>query len=115
MNKSAFDARFVAACIAAGTVMDGYAGIYRTPDGDETPINYLFDEERMIDSGSPEAGVSAYVRSRQIGLQLAEVAPAAGGVVVGSDGRRWRLTQLTGERDDSMQWWACAPVRGDGA
>lgn len=93
----------------------GDTGTYRSPDGVETSITYLYDEEQMIDAGSPESGVAAFVRSRQIGIMAATVTVEANGLVIGDDGRTWRLTKWTGERDDSMQWWACAPVRGDGA
>ena len=62
----------------------------------------------MIDAGSPESGVAAFVRSRQIGIEAATVTVEANGLVIGDDGRSWRLTKWTGERDDSMQWWACA-------
>ena len=93
----------------------GDTGTYRSPDGVETPITYYYDEEQMIDAGSPESGVAAFVRSRQIGIMAATVTVEANGIVIGDDGRSWRLTKPTGERDDSMQWWACAPVRGDGA
>lgn len=108
----ALDADMVAAFADCGMAD---TGTYRSPDGVETSITYLFDEEQMIDAGSPESGVAAFVRARQIGIEAASVTVEANGLVIGDDGRSWRLTQWTGERDDSMQWWACAPVRSDGA
>ena len=116
MGMRAWQRQFVALALPAFAGIGlGDTGTYRSPDGVETAITYLFDEEQMIDSGDSASGVAAFVRSRQIGVMAATVTVEANGLVIGDDGRTWRLTQWTGERDDSMQWWACAPVRGDGA
>ena len=89
----------------------GDTGTYRTPDGDETPITYLFDDVQFADVG--EAGARVLVRERQIGLMLGEVTPVENGRVIGDDGRTWRLVSQTGEIDDSMTWWFVAPYRGE--
>lgn len=86
-------------------------GTYRSPDGDDTAITYVYDESQMVDVGD---GTPAYIRDRQIGLQLAEVSPEANGLVIGDDGRTWRLVAPTGERDDSLSYWTVAPVRDGG-
>ena len=89
----------------------GDTGTYRSPDGDDTTITYLFDDTQFQDVG--ETGARVLVRERQIGLMLGEVAPVENGRVIGDDGRTWRLVAPTGEVDDSMSWWFVAPVRSD--
>ena len=88
-------------------------GTYRSPDGDDTAITYLFDDTQFADVG--ETGARVLVRERQIGLMLGEVTPVENGRVIGDDGRTWRLVAPTGEVDDSMSWWFVAPVRSEGA
>lgn len=88
----------------------GDTGTYRSPDGDDTPITYLFDDVQFADVG--EAGTRSLVRPRQIGLMLGEVTPVENGRVIGDDGRTWRLVSPTDEADDSMSWWFVAPDRG---
>lgn len=106
----ALDADILSAFAAAGM---GDSGTYRSPDGDETPVSYLFDDVQFADVG--EAGARAMVRERKIGLMLSEVTPVENGRVIGDDGRTWRLVAPTSESDDSMSWWFVAPVRSDGA
>jgi len=112
MSQRAAFAEFDAACLAdfAGNGMAD-TGTYRSPDGDETAITYLFDDVQFADVG--ETGARVLVRERQIGLMLGEVAPVENGRVIGDDGRTWRLVAATGEVDDSMSWWFVAPVRSE--
>ena len=114
MSQRAAFAEFDAACMA-DLADNGMAdtGTYRSPDGDETAITYLYDDTQFADVG--ETGARVLVRERQIGLMLGEVTPVENGRVVGDDGRTWRLVAPTGEVDDSMSWWFVAPVRSEGA
>ncbi len=105
-----FDAMALPALADAGLAD---TGTYRSPDGDSTPVGYFFDHVTLADLG--DAGTRAMVRERQIGLQLSEVTPVENGLVIGDDGRRWRLVAPTGESDDNLSWWFVAPARGDGA
>lgn len=106
----ALDADILSAFAAAGMAD---TGSYVSPDGDETPVSYLFDDTQFADVG--EAGARVMVRERQIGLMLSEVTPVENGRVIGDDGRTWRLVAPTSESDDSMSWWFVAPMRSDGA
>jgi len=112
MSQRAAFQEFDAACMAdlADNGMAD-AGTYRSPDGDDTPITYLFDDTQFADVG--DAGTRVLIRERQIGLMLSEVTPVENGRVIGDDGRTWRLVSATGEVDDSMSWWFVAPVRSD--
>lgn len=106
----ALDADILSAFAAAGM---GDTGTYRSPDGDETPVSYLFDYVQLTDVG--DAGARSMLPERQIGLMLSEVTPVENAMVIGADGRTWRLVATTSESDDSMSWWFVAPMRSDGA
>ena len=51
----------------------------------------------MIDAGGPESGVAAFKAVAPDQDQAATVTVEANGLVIGDDGRTWRLTKWTGE------------------
>lgn len=107
------DAEAFAAFAGAGM---GDSGTYRSPDGDTVAITYLYDDQPLIESG--EAGTRLAGRSREITLLLQEfedagLEPAQGGLVIGDDGRRWRLGPMV-DADDSAVRFAVSLALGDG-
>lgn len=112
MSQRAALQEFDAACLSAfADAGMADTGTYRSPDGDDTAITYLYDDTQF--AGVGETGARVLVRERQIGLMLGEVTPVENGRVIGDDGRTWRLVSPTGEIDDSMSWWFVAPIRSD--